>query len=438
VRHTTPFPLVGKSFRVVSFDPEIIQTTNAIAAEMLRPRESRALSLARKGAKLSKLALLAVLGPAAIAGCAGEEPIDTALDWRGSFDTLETGTVLVRNPAAPAWDSATAWRLEEELRIGAADGPEPQVFRGIAAVSADERGNIYVLEAVAQEVRVFAPDGTYRRTIGSPGRGPGELLGAFGLARDDRGRLWVPDSRNLKYVVFDPRGTVEQEYRRPLGPVYPFPGVFDTAGRLLDLTLNAGRRQLDLVPVTFSLDPPAFEQWPAVTQRTHPGPAPRSLVSLQPRVALSLDRRGYVWFGTTDEYRIYQRTLQGDTLRIIERPSEAVPLSDSERAALMAELAEFRDRLDPDLIPTHGPAFNRFVLDDAAYLFVNLPGTADQVGRLIDVFDRLGRYLGRMTSPVRLDWMVPPAITRDHLLGVTRDEQNVTHVVRLRLVRPEC
>jgi len=404
---------------------------------MLRPRESRAPSFARKGANLSKLALLAVLGPAAIAGCAGEEPIYTALDWRGSFDTLESGTVMVRNPAAPAWDSATAWRLEEELRIGAADSPEPQVFRGIAAVSTDERGNIYVLEAVAQEVRVFAPDRTYRRTIGSPGRGPGELLGAFGLVWDDRGRLWVPDSRNLKYVVFDPRGALEQEYRRPLGPVYPFPGVFDTSGRLLDLTLNVRRGQLDLVPVTFSRDPPAFEQWPAVTHRTYPGPAPRSLVSLQPQVRLSMDRRGHVWFGTTDEYRIYQRTLQGDTLRIIERPSEAVPLTESEREALMAELAEFRDRFDPDLIPTHRPAFNRFVLDDAGCLFVNVPGTDEQVGRLIDVFDPEGRYLGRMTSPVRLDWMVPPEITRDHLLGVTRDDPDVAYVVRLRLVRPD-
>ena len=76
---------------------------------------------------------------------------------------------------------------------------------------------------------------------------------------------------------------------------------------------------------------------------------------------------------------------------------------------------------------------------------VNVPGTEEligrlvdvQEGRLIDVFDPEGRYLGRITSPVRLDWMVPPEITEDYLLGVALDELDVRYVVRLRLKRSE-
>jgi hypothetical protein len=387
---------------------------------MLRLCESHVLSIAGVGARLSKAGLTALTGLAALAGCTDEAPRNAELNWRGSIDTLETGVVLVRNPAAPAWDSATAWRLEEELRIGTIEGPEPEMFGGIAAVSADRRGNIYVLEAQAQEIRVFAPNGAYRRTIGSKGSGPGEFIGAFGLIWDDRGRLWVPDARNVRYVVFDSRGTLQTEYRRPLSPVYPFLGTFDEAGRLLDLTANATRQQLDLVPVSFTLEPPAFEQWPAVTHRDYFGPAPASIVLARPRVAVSLDRRGFVWFGTTGEYRIYQRTLQGDTLRIIEHSSQPVALSDSEREAILADLAEFPARIDPDLVPTHKPAFNRFVLDPDGYLFVNVPGAEEQLGRLIDVFDPEGRYLGRMTAPVSLDWMVPPLITRDYPGSGTR------------------
>jgi hypothetical protein len=404
---------------------------------MLRTCESRTPSIAGVGARLSKAGLAALVGLAAAAGCTDEAPSNAELNWRGSIDTLEAGVVLVRNPAAPAWGSATTWRLEEELRIGTIEGPEPDMFGSIAAVSADERGNIYVLEDQAQEIRVFAPDGAYRRSIGSKGWGPGELIGAFGLVWDEHGRLWVADARNARYVVFDSRGTLQTEYRRPLSPVFPFLGVFDEAGRLLDLTANAGRQQLDFVHVSFTPDPPAFEQWPAVTHRDYFGPAPRSIVRARPRVTLSLDHRGFVWFGTTGEYRIYQRTLQGDTVRIIEHSSQPVALSDSERAAILADLAEFPARIDPDLVPTYKPAFNRFVLDPGGYLFVNVPGTDEQVGRLIDVFDPEGRYLGRMTSPVILDWMVPPLITRDYLLGVARDEWDVSYVVRLRFVRPQ-
>ncbi len=380
--------------------------------------------------------LTALVCLAAVVGCADDRTRGDALNWRGSFDTLDGGTVLVRNRAAPVWDSATAWRLEEVLRIGTVDGPEPETFGAISAVGADEHGDIYVLEGMAQEIRVFAPDGTYRRSFGSRGAGPGEFAGAFGLVWDDRGRLWVPDARNGKYVVFDSRGDFETEYRRPLGPIFPFLGTFDESGRLLDVSANAGRRQLDFVPVSFSVEPPAFDQWPAVTLRTYTGPLPRSVALLRPRVTLALDRRGFVWFGTTDEYRIYKRTLTGDTVMIIEGTAEAVALSESERETIEADLAEFPVQLDPELIPTHKPAFNRFVLDPDGYLFVNVPGAEDQLGRLIDVFDPEGRYLGRMTSPVRLDWMVPPPITRDHLLGVARDESDVSYVVRLRIVRP--
>lgn len=43
--------------------------------------------------------------------------------------------VLVTNPATPAWTPETAWRLEETLRIGSADGDasDPTVFGAIAA-----------------------------------------------------------------------------------------------------------------------------------------------------------------------------------------------------------------------------------------------------------------------------------------------------------------
>lgn len=387
-------------------------------------------------ARLSSLSVVALLSLAVIVGCAHDGGRDGEPIWRGTIDTLDGGIIHVRNPAASVWDKTRAWTLEEELRIGALEGPEPEMFGSIAAVSTDNRGNIYVLESQAQEIRVYTPDGDYRFTIGHKGSGPGELKGAFGLAWDEHGRLWVPDAGNVRYLVFDSLGTLQKEYRRPLGPVYPFLGLFDVSGRLVDLTASASAQQLDLIPVSFDPELETFEYWAPVTHRAYFGPAPRGIVRVRPRQTLSISPAGFLWFGSTGVYRIYQRTLQGDTLRIVERPSEAVELSDSEREAILKELAEFPLRVDPGLIPTHKPAFNRMVLDTAGYLFVNVPGIEEQVGRLIDVFDPEGRYLGRMTSPVRLDWSAPPEITEDYFLGVAKDELDVSYVVRLRLTRP--
>jgi hypothetical protein len=215
--------------------------------------------------------VLVLISFVALVGCGDAGPSDTELAWRGSIDTLEGGTVHVRNPASPVWDSTAVWTLKEELRIGSIEGPEQEIFGSIAAVSTDRSGNIYVLESQAQEIRVFTQDGTYRLTIGRKGSGPGELEGAFGLAWDDQGRLWVPDARNVRYVVFDSLGNLLMEYRRPLSPVYPFLGGFDESGRLVDLTASASPQQLDLIPVSFDPELETFEYWAPVIHSAYFG-----------------------------------------------------------------------------------------------------------------------------------------------------------------------
>src|SRR5512134_3205390 len=78
-----------------------------------------------------------------------------AATWSGSIDTLPSGTVVVTNPANGLWDSSTAWRVVEELRIGALEGEGPDLFGEVSALEADAEGRIYVLESQALELRVF-------------------------------------------------------------------------------------------------------------------------------------------------------------------------------------------------------------------------------------------------------------------------------------------
>lgn len=42
--------------------------------------------------------------------------------WRGTVDVLESGVVLVSNPAVGVWDSASSWKLVEDLLVGSVEG----------------------------------------------------------------------------------------------------------------------------------------------------------------------------------------------------------------------------------------------------------------------------------------------------------------------------
>ena len=60
--------------------------------------------------RLGRIAL--PLAALAIAGCEGG-----GADWTGTV-TDSAGVAMVANPGEGLWSASSAWRLEEELRIG--------------------------------------------------------------------------------------------------------------------------------------------------------------------------------------------------------------------------------------------------------------------------------------------------------------------------------
>ena len=57
----------------------------------------------------------------------------------------------------------------------------PDLFGAIYSFDVDAWGRIFVLDDQAQEVRIFDPDGTFVRTVGKKGEGPGEFTSAVSV-----------------------------------------------------------------------------------------------------------------------------------------------------------------------------------------------------------------------------------------------------------------
>ena len=366
--------------------------------------------------------------------------------WPGSIDTLPSGVVLVENPSSDQWPGVPAWTAHEDLRIGTVEGRGPDVFGSIEAFGVRADGSIFILDSQAQEIRVFDSAGQYVRTIGRRGSGPGEFQGATGLAFGPLGDLWVVDYRNVRYSRFDQEGNFVTSFRRSAatGSVYPWLGGVDPSGHLWDIGLEVTetvsgltrmrqRGAIRFHPIRLNTDFSSADTLPPVEyQPDFLGPLARPFGG---RLTFSFNPNGYFWIAHTSEYRLHQRTVEGDTLRVVTLPLTPVPVTDTERDSVVAS---FRDvpfvTVRDDDIPEFKPVLQRLVTDDAGRLYV-FPVTEPELeGRVVDVFQSDGVYQGRMTLPVTFA-LGPgrplPLFRGRHAYAVTTDELDVQYLVRV-------
>lgn len=388
----------------------------------------------------------ATLGLLSAAACADGDRREVAA-WRGTVDTLPGGIVRVANPPGPMWDSSSAWRLVEDLRIGAADGGGPDMFSDVHDIAIDAGGRIYVLQRQMQTVQVFDAAGRFVRTIGRSGSGPGEFEGANGLAFDPAGRLWVADPGNARFVAFDTAGVVLASHRRDIGSYgFRWNGTFMRDGRLVEsgvsVPVSDGRGSAIVrfdsvfapVDTLFRSGPnPSNEEATFVFRRTDGA----TYVGIPFRPASGtgvVDPRGTVWSANSGSYELVQHSLAGDTVRVVTRAYEPVPVTDDDLAGFRESISTLGP-VDESRIPRVKPAFTTISVAPDGELWVRVE-RAHGAPAAFDVFDTTGRAHGTVEAPMPIGTYAPLHLTRDALYAVARDDDDVPYVVRLRIVRP--
>ena len=385
------------------------------------------------------------------ARCGGEGGRGGGAGWDGSVDTLSTGVVRVTNPARGLWGEEERWRLETDLRIGSLDSGGPDQLGSVADLAVDESGRIYVLERQAREVRVFGPEGSWLRTFGSQGSGPGELEAPNSLEWGPRGHLWIADFRNRRFEVFDTTGTrvgshpVEGMgfgFGSRWGPdslLYDFVSVREgdrISRRVIRKRLEVGEGDAQLVTTDTLRVPELPEAETVEINLTQGGRRLRMFVPvpLQPMAREELvPGRGWWLSDPGSEYRLARVDLGGDTSLIVERRYESVPVTPEAREEALESLPEGAD-LDPDRIPDVHPPLSGMEAAPRGGLWVRRQTAPDREG--YDLFDPQGRYLGEVATDVALDRFTLEVLGEDALYGVLLDELDVPYVVRLRVVRP--
>ena len=375
-------------------------------------------------------------------------------------ETLPSGIERVTNVLPD--DPAPTWTLVEELRVGSVDGDGPDVFGELRGLVVLPDGGFAVLDSQAQEVRVFAADGSHRATYGGDGEGPGELRDAHGLMLDPQGRLWVTDPANDRMSVFDPDAGFLDSFRYHFSfYAYIWMGTMTADGRIVRPTLQppgveiydlnmelvesfsepggggggltareAVRRGEDATPASFA--------WQA---RDGSGGGFMS-IPYYPRGVQYYGRDGTVWAGTHENdpagYRLTRRHLAGDTTMIVEARKPHIPVSREERDAAIQRIRESlrargadTDR-DWSKIPDVKPSIVNLFTSVEGNIWVRTPSTSGEA--TWDIFSADGTYVGAATSPgLNPLPFLPPVVRGDEFWAIVTGAFGVQHVVRARI-----
>lgn len=385
----------------------------------------------------------AALAGLLLAGCGGDS---VARRPPVQVDTLAGGGLFVHNGAVGRWRAGERWRLEEDLRIGGPGGDAGD-FGQVTALTVDDDGRIWVADRLAATIHVFDAGGRFVRTVGRRGEGPGELQAPLALAQAPDGTIWVSDPRTGRYEVFDTSGDYVTSHARPaIGNAASDPIVFDTAGLLVHgavsttsrsrLTFAIRRDPTDLAPVDSFAPVAALGDERRFT--FDPSGAMYSVIfsipfAHQPGLRLQPGRSMYVAWPGGGEYRFGALGLGGDTILMIERAVEPVPIPDDVIEASLDNLPH-AEALEREEVPEFYPPFEGVDLAPDGHWWVRRTLGPDEV--TYEVFDPGGVYLGQVGTQLDLSRFDLMQVTDSALYGSWRGALDVPFVVRLRVVRP--
>lgn len=161
--------------------------------------------------------------------CSEVSRSEGSVAWRAIRDTVGD-TVVVRTELGSVWGQDA--HLVEEVRIGQLEGPEEYTFGAVNGLAVAPDGAIYVVDRHGPALRKYAADGTYLRTFGGKGKGPGEYANTDGgVAVLPDGRVLLRDPGNGRITVYSSEGEYLDAWRISGGMDTNSPLIVDTAGR---------------------------------------------------------------------------------------------------------------------------------------------------------------------------------------------------------------
>jgi hypothetical protein len=350
--------------------------------------------------------------------------------WKADIEVID-GVKTVRNPETPRYGTF-AFDLVEDLAIGD-EKDDAYFFPERATVNIDDEGTFYVCDFGNQRVQVYGRNGSFVRTLGRVGQGPGEYAFPSGVSLDESGNILISDARSL--VAFSGDGLFLKKIPLKAFLTTMMPGP---RGTIIGTTQPNPRAEGGPKNELLQLGPDG-DRLRTLAEFPVYGVSKDGILKHLYTGGIYYCRRSAdsLYYGFSLEYRVHVVDGDGRALLVFSKPENALPIT-SEEADVTREKGSFiwsgrGDARKADLgMPDHRPFFSNFLSDDVGRLYVirfKPILERDTPARDIDVFSKDGIYLYRMT------WPFVPQVIKGGCLYEARwnEDAGLTKIIRHRI-----
>ena len=387
-----------------------------------------------------------------LAACAGAEASNLAT---AVVDTLPGGIPRVTSSGPTSWGDSTGPRFVEEVRFSGEDGGPSEIGQP-QSLAVDDAGRIYVADTKPSVIKVYHPDGTFLRTIGREGEGPGEFRVGFIASRGQY--LVLHDPRQSRTTVWDTAGTFIRSWRTSC--CYWSDIQIDVENRVYIpsmVAVNQGETPRGRAFVRWTLEGTAIDtiwipvrdegkNW-TVSVKAPDGKMQSSMstsIPLTPTLVGTLHPEGGMVYGWGAEYSLIRSMTGADTVRIMTRAWTPEAVDDARRRTEVETMVKnasesygeenVRSAFRLEDVPATLPALRSLRVDPLGRTWVRRYTAGTRV--LYDVFGADGAFLGPVEASIPVNEWGMQVWTRNGLVALIEDEGGRPTVVRLKLELP--
>jgi len=338
-------------------------------------------------------------------------------EWKGTIKEVD-GVTVVKNPKEPIYGE-DVFSLEEELSIGEAEGREEYMFSGIRSMAVDDAGRIYVLDRKETHVKVFDRDGTYIRTIGKKGQGPGEFIMPLSVLITHQNELAVNDYRS-RLAIFSLEGEFKKNIQ--IAKVGLSRIDIDSEGNIVGRAIV---REEENPRYELKKFDSGLNYLHSLGFSPLPSASPSGFNPFGGIISFQIDNHDQVICGYPEDYEIKIFDKEGNMKRNIIKDYDPVEITEE-------EIKEATESTPPEIkvsIPKYHMAYSWFAVDDEGRIFVMTNERVEEgEGYYYDVFDPEGKFIAKIPLKIR-----PYLFKNKKLYTVEQDEEGYLFVKRYKI-----
>ena len=343
-------------------------------------------------------------------------------EWKGTIEVVN-GITVVKNPKEPLYEDEV-FAIEEELTIGESEGREEYMFSEIPSLAVDDENRIYAVDYAEAQIKVFDESGTYLRTIGRKGQGPGEIGRMNYVSITSQNELMFLDSGNRRLTFF----SLDGEFIKSISSAEMFllQAKIDTEGNIIGFHYVIGGEspRYELKKCDSELND-LF----SISSSPLPDSINNGFNPFFPVLRWDMINGNQIVCGYMKDYELKIYDTEGKIVkRIIKEYTPVEVTQEDVDERLQGE--ELPPQLKNNMaIPKHHCPYSWILSDDKGRIFVmTYERIASQPGYYYDVFDAEGKCVAKILLKTR-----PLVLKGGKLYTVEEDDEGYQYIKRYKV-----